>query len=163
VAGLSVRTSLYGMRVEDVDGWPGWTFVVRPALNGGVAAIEVIAPQGHAMTLEEFRRAPYPLLRRLCGRSTAVAQVSALVPDPERYRADPYSRTSLEVVVMLYRYAVSQTVGPRQLIADVYDVSEKTVQRWLRRARTLGLLDSAVAERSASPPRIDDRVGEHVT
>jgi hypothetical protein len=162
VASLSVRTSVYGIHVEDVDGWPGWAFVVRPTRDGGVHSVEAIAPPGHPMTFEEFRRVPYRLLRRLCGQSTSLAQAMALVPNPDRYKARPYSRAHLDVVVMLYRYAVSQTVPANALIADVFEVSEKTVQRWLRRARILGLLDSATAEKSAAPLRVDDRVGEHI-
>src|SRR6266487_5384850 len=79
-----------GIHVEHVDGWPGWKFQVTPTRDGGVARISMTAPPDHVITLDEFRRAPYGLLRRLCGSSTALSQASAIVPDPDALV--PYSR-----------------------------------------------------------------------
>ena len=149
-----------GIHVEHVDGWPGWKFQVTPTRDGGVARISMTAPPDHVITLDEFRRAPYGLLRRLCGSSTALSQASAIVPDPDALV--PYSRKHLEHVATLYRFAVSQSTPATRLIAALFDVSARTAIRWVARARQLGMLDAWDQERLARPPRIDHRVREDI-
>lgn len=149
-----------GIHVDHVDGWPGWSFDVLPTRDGGVRRITMTAPANRPITRDDFRRAPYGLLRRLCGSSSAVVQASSLVPHPSALR--PYSRDHLVAVATLYRFAVTQSTPAAPMIADVFDVSTRTAQRWVNRARRLELIGLWEQERLSAPPRVNDRVGEHV-
>ena len=50
-------------------------------------------------------------------------------------------------MVDVYRYAVSQDAPARATLAELFDVADETVDRWLARARQLG---SWAAERGAN-------------
>jgi hypothetical protein len=151
--GPSVASGPGGSTIRSLPGWEGWTFDVTPGTVAGipaVTAIKVTAPEGEPVTAGKFKRIPVALLIRLAvDRSPHVAGVAARVaPDPARLRARPGSPEHLAAVVTLYRFALSQSVPPRDAIAAHFDVSTKTVDRWLSRARESGVLGSYAEERA---------------
>jgi hypothetical protein len=140
-----------GISVRSLPGWSGWEFRLIPRRVGGrpaVGAIEVIAPVDTAINPDRLRRVPFGTLAKLATDSwphvTAVA--ANLAPEPRALRA--YSSEHLNAVVTIYRYAISQGVPPRRVLAEHFGVSDKTVDRWLRRARQKYLLGDWHDERA---------------
>jgi hypothetical protein len=117
-----------------------------------VASVEITAPPGVAVTVNDYKRVPIgTLLRYASDPSAAVrAHVAGLVPDAAQLKARPYTKEHLCAVVTVYRYAVSQGVPPRATLVDLFDVAAKTVDRWLTEARQRGLLGKWVEERRAN-------------
>jgi hypothetical protein len=154
--GPMVTAGEHGVTVRSLPGWSGWTFrlIPRPTGDGtAVRGIEVVAPEGQAITPDRFRRVPIGTLLRFVTDPWphVTAVVANLVPDPRSIRA--YSPEHLEAVATIYRFAVSQGVPPRRAIADHFGVADKTVDRWLPRARERGLLGSWADERQAESRR----------
>jgi transposase-like protein len=136
------------------SGWESWTFEITTGIVGGgrpaVTAVAVTAPEGEAVTAARFKKIPVALLIRLAvSPAPHVAGAAAHVaPDPAALRARAYSTEHLCAVAAVYRFALSQGVAPRDVIAAHFDVSTKTVDRWLRRARERGVLGGYAEERA---------------
>jgi transposase-like protein len=145
-----------GVTVRALPGWDGWVFRLapRPDPDGQrsvVAALELIAPLGESIDIKTFKRVPIGTLLQLATDPSAAvhAHAAGLVPDAAELRARSYSPEHLDAVAAVYRYAVSQGVPPRAVLAELFDVVDKTVDRWLRRAREHGLLGTWTDERTA--------------
>jgi Helix-turn-helix domain len=150
--GPMVTAGEHGVTVRSLPGWEGWVFRLMPRLTDGgteVGGVEVVAPDGQAITPDRFRRVPVgTLLRFVTDPWPHVTAVAAnLAPNP--HALTTYSQEHLDAVAIIYRFAVSQGVPPRRTIAEHFDIADKTVDRWLRRARERGLLGTWADERHA--------------
>lgn len=152
--GPLVTWSERGVVVRHLPNWPNWIFRLTPVAVGDrtiVASVEISAPTGEPVTVYAYKRVPIGTLLRLASDPTAAvrAVVAGLVPDADALKRRPYSTEHLCAVIDVYRYAISQDAPPRATLAELFDVADKTVDRWLRRARDRGLLHTWDEERHA--------------
>lgn len=148
----AVRFGTGGVTVQGLPDWEGWSFTVqvRPTAPPSARAVTVTPPADQAVTAEVWRRLPIGTVLRLATSSEQESLVVALTtadtagPDTRPYGGSPEHTSE---VVRLYRTALGQGLNPRDVIARRYDVTPKTVSRWLAEIRDAGELDSYAAER----------------
>ncbi len=131
---VMVQHTTHGVIVAGVKGWREWTFFV----SWDCSKVEVEAPQGEEVTRELWRKMPMGTLFRLAKREQSrvtMAAADALTDD-----TDPFSSEHLQAVRRMYRAALRSGVPPRQAIGDHFQVSSRTVDRWISATRKRGLL-----------------------
>jgi hypothetical protein len=122
---------------------PGWTFHVSVLLppDAGrprVLAVEASAPDGDAITAQNYRRIPIGEVIRLAVsglRSPLMALVAeslGTAVGPRPYGGDV---EHLKAVATLYRTALSQGLPVLDAVAEMLGVTTKTVSRYLSEAR----------------------------
>lgn len=138
------RTDWEVVEVSQVKRAPGMTFraTVRVPTEdqpAALVALEVVSSDGTGITVPDLRRAPFGLVHRLVlgHYDNAVISMAAAHLGIEG-GPRPYGGGDLKhhrAVAAIYRNALTQGISPRQAVADIFEVSVQTVDRWLRDAR----------------------------
>jgi len=143
VANHPTRDGLALVTLTGLRKMPEWTFRVTvqpptPGRSPEVLAVEHEPPAGKRITAEVHRRIPIGEVIRLAEGAfrtpmlALVAEALGAEASPRPYRG---SVEHLKAVAGIYRYGLSQGIPPRDAVAEVYAVHDKTVQRWLAEAR----------------------------
>jgi len=135
--------------LEDLPGWPDWTFRIEPGFRQGIVfargwAIEpdITHAAGWRTHLTAKTLAAMPLddvfargLAALQG-NTYLVMDRAVVGEPGRGRGAEHLRQ----VTGAYRFALAQEQPPLPLICVLWSVSYKTAASWTSKARRAGVL-----------------------
>ena len=150
--GPRVGRSERGVTVHALPGWEGWTFRLVPAPARDrtvVVSVEIVAPTGRVIDYETWHAVPIGSLLKLAS-DPALAAIAAGLAAHANGSAS-YSHAHLCAVSNVYRFAITQSLAPRDVIREAFGVkSLKTVDRWLRRARERGLLGTWKEEQERS-------------
>lgn len=119
--------------------WPGWAFDIEPDAQ----RITVHAPPGHPITREAWRNMPIGKILR-AARQNGVH----VIVDPLGVSGKSLTEDHLQTVVKIYRTACAEKAAPRLAIAHHFEVSAKTVDRWISAARAQEILGSWKDENS---------------
>jgi hypothetical protein len=137
--------------ISGISTWPGWQFVV--ALDE--SWVKVIAPDHETVSARAWRSLPISYVLRLAGSTWTTATLARMVERRESGRGNPRrpvggSTKHNAVVAHTYRSALLRGAKPRDAVAEFFEVSEKTADRWLREAREAGELGTYLDEKRAA-------------
>ena len=137
--------------VSGISTWPGWQFVV--ALDE--SWVKVIAPDHQVVSPRLWRAMPIGYVLRLAASTWTTATLARVVERREAGRGNlrrPVGGSTKHsaVVAYTYRSALRRGAKPRDAVADFFQVSEKTADRWLSEARAAGELGTYLDEKRAA-------------
>ncbi|WP_157432108.1 hypothetical protein [Agromyces italicus] len=122
---------------------PAWAVEVRTA-DG---AVTLVPPPGKTVTTREWRALPLGAVLRVADSVRqgevlhGLAQMIASEGGDPRASSRGGRREHLARVVRVYRLALEHDIAPRELLAEVFETTEPTGQRWIAQARDAGLID----------------------
>lgn len=116
------------MIITGIRRWPDWTFDI----NEDQTQVTITAPTDTKITRENWRQLPIGTALRQAQQ----AHITATITPPTDHHS--FTADHLQAVADLYQ---STPQAPRLLIATTYQVSTRTVDRWIKAARQAGILE----------------------
>lgn len=139
--------------VNDLPGWDSHSVEVRAEVVDGeqrVTSLRLIArdgAEGRGLTGQRLRSLPLQQLAEASIRAHAedgegMRRALAQAGRRKAHKHDPRAATDVSQVAEIYRLARRLGLPPRREIVHRLHISERTADRYIKRARAAGLLDS---------------------